>query len=150
MHQPGRLIDPARRVVRRQPLEGERKADDLAHAHMGVERIRLKDDPDIAVTRLHLVDHMPGEAASALARGVDASQHEECRRLAAVGGTKNGDELAGFDDEVGGTTAVTSPRCVPTRSSSICAIGYPLISPTPIRIRYSWQEIEKKAPSQDK
>ena len=93
----------ARRVASslRDLLEAQGKEDVVPRRHVGIERVGLEDDADVAVARLDLVDDRAVEADLAVARRIDAGEHEQRRRLAAARRPEDRDELAVVDAKVG-------------------------------------------------
>ena len=72
----------------------ERIGDILEDGHVRIEGIALEDHADIAILRLHGVDHAFTKANEALSWFVDAGQRQQRCRFATTRGTQEGDKLA--------------------------------------------------------
>jgi hypothetical protein len=100
MDEVGGRFGSTERLLARHLLEPEREQDVFAHGHVGVERIGLEDDPDVAIPGLDFVDDGIVEQELSAARQIESSEHEEARRLAASGRAEQGNELTVLDHQV--------------------------------------------------
>ena len=78
----------------------ERRRQILVDGQVRVERIRLEDHGQIASTRSHVVDHGTVDFNVALGLGLQPRDDPQGGRLAAPGGTDQGQELTVGDVEV--------------------------------------------------
>src|SRR5205807_6818790 len=74
--------------------------DVLAHAHVRIERVALKDHGDVALARGELVHDAVADPDLAVRDLLETRDHPERRRLAAAGRSHQDDELALADLEV--------------------------------------------------
>ena len=83
-HERGDLARAALGVGPFDRLEAQREHDVVEHRHVGIERVGLEHDADIAAPRLDVVDPRAVERDLAARRLVDPREHHQCRRLAAA------------------------------------------------------------------
>src|SRR5262249_19026280 len=95
---------------RRHFLHPQAELDVLRHILVRKKSVALEHHAEAAVARLEIVDHAPVDADFARGRVLETGNHAQRRRLAAAGGTDEGDELAVVDVEVRFFTACTAPN----------------------------------------
>ena len=93
---------PRPRVASALPAPGaaERERDVSPHGHVRVERVVLEDHRDVALRRVHVVDHPVADQQPTVGDLLQAGRHAQRSRLAAAGRADEDEELAVADVEV--------------------------------------------------
>ena len=102
---PPRALAATKALVNAAPDHGlaehlEAEADVLADRHVRIERVVLEDHRDVAVARLHLVDHPVADADLPGTGKFQSGKHAQRRCLSASGRSKQRDEFAFFYRQV--------------------------------------------------
>ncbi|MNS98400.1 hypothetical protein D3C72_1327660 [compost metagenome] len=137
LHEACRLLHPPRRLLARHILETQRKGDVLPHRQIGIKRIGLEDDADIAVARIDAVDVVAVEGDLSAGRRVKPGEQEKRGRFSASRRAENGDEFAVFDRQCHG---LQNPGVTPAFGDFVEGDpghgDYPLIPPKLIWVMY--------------
>ena len=96
----GRLVDPLVDLGLRELTDAQRERDILAHAHVGIERVVLKDHGHVSLAGRNVVDDLAVEAELAGGHRFESGNQAQQGRLAAARGSHEHHELAVVDFEV--------------------------------------------------
>ena len=96
----GGLVDARVDLARRALAKAQGKAHVLAHRHVRIQRIALKDHGNVPLRRWHVVHDPSADGEPARSDRLQSRNHPECRALAAPGWADQHDELAGGDGEI--------------------------------------------------